>query len=93
MIVSIMAAPRIFLTLGFPVLATALGVWVYRDARRRGWELAPLVAVFVGGFLLAGSVPGLVALAVSEDAAVQGYPTAIRIVPGVVALGAYLYFR
>ncbi len=77
-----------------PVAAVVLGVWVYRDADRRGHdEWAPLVGAVVGGLFIAGSLPGLVALAVAEDAAIQGFPTALRIVPGFVALGLYLLLR
>lgn len=82
------------LTVGAVVLAGALGAWVYVDARSRyGADLAALAAVAIGGLLIAGSLPGLVALAVADDAAVQGFPTALRIVPGLVALGVYLYAR
>lgn len=82
------------LTVLFPLLAVAAGVGVYIDARRRGREeVAPLLGVAVGGLFLAGSVPGLVALAVADDAATQGFPTALRVVPGVVALAVYLRFR
>ena len=86
---------RLLLVAAFPLVAIAVGVWVYLDARRRGrGELAPWIGLVVGGLFVTGSVPGLVALAVSGDAAaVQGFPTALRIVPGLVALGAYLYFR
>jgi len=85
---------RLLLVAAFPLLAVVLGVWVYRDARARGrGELAPWLGLVVGGLFVTGSVPGLVALAVSPDAALQGFPTAIRIIPGVVALVAYLYFR
>ena len=86
---------RLLLVAAFPFVAIAVGVWVYLDAKRRGrGELAPWIGLVVGGLFVTGSVPGLVALAVSGDAAaVQGFPTALRIVPGLVALGAYLYFR
>ena len=86
---------RVLLAVLFPLLAVAIGVWVYMDARKRGrGELAPWIGLVVGGLFVTGSVPGLVALAVSGDAAVvQGFPTALRIVPGVVALAVYLYFR
>ena len=84
----------ILLTVLVPLLAAGLGVWVYFDARGRGQEdLAPLFAIIVGGLFIAGSVPGLVALLVAEDPAVQGFPTALRIVPGVFVLGVYLFFR
>lgn len=86
--------PRLLLALGFPLFAVVAGALVYRDARRRGrGELAPWIGVVVGGLLLAGSVPGLVALAVSAEAASQGFPTALRVLPGVVALVVYLRFR
>ena len=86
---------RVLLAALFPLLAVAVGVWVYLDARKRGrGELAPWIGLVVGGLFVTGSVPGLVALAVSGDAAAaQGFPTALRIVPGVVALAGYLYFR
>jgi len=86
---------RLLLVAAFPLLAALLGVWVYRDAKARGrGELAPWIGLVVGGLFVTGSVPGLVALAVSGDAAVvQGFPTALRIVPGFVALAVYLYFR
>ena len=84
----------LLLAVGLPALAAGLGYWVYRDARRRGREeLAPWLGLVVAGLFLAGSVPGLVALAVADDAAAQGFPTAIRVVPGVVALAVYLRFR
>lgn len=77
-----------------PLMAVVLGAWVYRDARRRGHdEYAPWAGLVVGGLFVTGSVPGLVALAVAPDAAVEGFPTAIRIVPGLVALAGYLHFR
>lgn len=77
-----------------PVASLLLGVWVYVDARERlDEELAPFVAVAVGGLLLAGSLPGVVAFLVAEDPAVQGFPTALRVVPGLVAVGVYLYVR
>ena len=86
---------RLLLAVGFPLLAVAVGVWVYLDARRRGrGELAPWIGLVVGGLFVTGSVPSLVAYAVSADAAAaQGFPTAVRVVPGVVALAVYLYFR
>jgi hypothetical protein len=78
----------------FPLAGVALGVWVYRDASARGHrELAPFAAVVVGGVVLTGSVPGLVALAVAEDVATQGFPTALRVVPGLAALAVYLVLR
>ena len=90
---SLPLGPRVLPTLVFPVLAIVAGVYVYVDASRRGFELAPLAGVIVGGFLLAGSVPGLVALAIAEDAVVQGFPTAVRVIPGLVALVGYLALR
>ena len=86
---------RVLLAVLLPLVAVAVGVLVYLDARRRGrGELAPWIGLVVGGLFVTGSVPGLVALAVSADAAAaQGFPTALRIVPGLVALAAYLYFR
>ena len=81
-------------TVAVPVAALLVGIWVYVDARERvDEELAPLLAVAVGGLLLAGSLPGVVALLVAEDPAVQGFPTALRIVPGLVAVGVYLFVR
>jgi hypothetical protein len=86
---------RVLAVVTIPLLAVVLGVWVYRDARARGrGELAPWLGLVVGGLFITGSVPGLVALAVAGEAsAVQGFPTAIRVIPGIVALLAYLYFR
>lgn len=81
------------LTAAAVVLALAINAWIYRDARgRHDADMAALVAVAIGGLLLAGSLPGLVALAVADDTAVQGFPTALRVVPGLVALGVYLYY-
>lgn len=77
-----------------PVLAAVIGAWVYRDAHRRGhvaW--APWIALAVGGLFLTGSVPGLVAFAVAGEPAVEGFPTALRVIPGLVALAAYVAFR
>ena len=89
-----MVSVGLALTAAVVPLAVVLGAWIYVDARRRmDPELAPFIAVAIGGLLLAGSLPGLVALAVADDAAVQGFPTALRVVPGLVALGAYLYVR
>lgn len=86
---------RVLLAVLVPLLAVGVGVWVYLDAKGRGrGELAPWIGLVIGGLFVTGSVPGLVALAVSgEAAAVQGFPTALRIVPGLVALAVYLYFR
>lgn len=87
-------ADRALIVLLGPVLAVAVGAWVYRDARHRGHDdWAPWVALAIGGLFLTGSVPGLVALAVSGDPAVQGFPTALRLVPGLVALATYGAFR
>lgn len=86
--------PTVALAVAFPALAVAVGVWAYVDASRRGREeFAPFIGVAVGGPFLVGSVPGLVALVVADGAATQGFPTALRIVPGIVVLGVYLYFR
>lgn len=86
-------APTTVVSVLLVLAAVGVGLWVYRDASRRGHELAPLVAFVVGGLLLAGSVPGLVALAVEAEPATQGFPTAIRVVPGVIALLVYLRLR
>lgn len=92
--VAIESDSRLILSLLFPLLAVTVGTWVYLDARSRGrGEFAALIGAVIGGLLLAGSVPGLVAFAVAADAATQGFPTAIRVVPGVVALLVYLKFR
>lgn len=85
---------RLLIAILLPFVAVALGIWVYWDARTRGrGELAPWLGLVVGGLFVTGSVPGLVALAFSADAATQGFPTALRIVPGAVALAAYLFYR
>lgn len=85
---------EIVTSIAVPLLAIAVGVWVYRDAKATGrQELAPLIGFAIGGLFLVGSLPGLVALAVASDPASQGFPTAVRIVPGIIALGIYLYFR
>lgn len=77
-----------------PVLAVAVGAWVYRDARQRGHgDWAPWIALAIGGLFLTGSVPGVVALAIAGEAAAQGFPTALRLVPGLVALVAYVSLR
>lgn len=82
------------LTVAFPVAAVAVGLSVYLDAIRRGREeFAPFLGFIVGGLFLVGSVPGLVALAITDEAATQGFPTALRVVPGMIALGIYIYFR
>lgn len=90
----VLPAGTTLLAVLFPLAGVALGVWVYRDARARGHrDLAPFAAVVVGGLFLTGSVPGLVALAVAEDVATQGFPTALRVVPGLAALTVYLVAR
>ena len=55
--------------------------------------IAALFGFTIAGLFLAGSVPGLVALALSQDVAVQGFPTSLRVVPGGLALVVYLHFR
>lgn len=45
------------------LLAIAPAIWVYRDAKKRGMNAA-LWAAIVGGSLLIGLVPGVVALVV-----------------------------
>ncbi len=87
------AALAIVVLLG-PAAGLAAGAWVYRDARRHGHEdWAPYVALVVGGLFVTGSVPGLVALAIADAPAAEGFPTALRIVPALVALAAYAYLR
>lgn len=78
-----------------PVLALLAGLLVYRDSvsMGRGRDVAALFGFTIAGLLLAGSVPGLVALALTQDVAMQGFPTSIRILPGSFALLVYLYFR
>ena len=77
-----------------PAAGLLAGAWVYRDARRRGHaDWAPYVALAVGGLFVTGSVPGLVALAIADEPAAQGFPTALRVVPAFVALAAYAYLR
>ncbi len=78
-----------------PMVALLAGVLVYRDSVRAGTDkdVAALFGFAIAGLLLAGSVPGLVALALTEDVAMQGFPTSIRILPGALALLVYLYFR
>lgn len=87
------AAPVVSLVL--PPLAVAAGVVVYWDAHRRGRdrEVAALFGFVVAGLFLAGSVPGLVALAVTTESAAHGFPTALRVVPGVVAVLVYASVR
>ena len=85
---------RLLLAVLFPLLAVVIGVAVYLDARNCGrGELASWIGLVVGGLFVTGSVPGLVALAISSEAATQGFPTAVRIIPGIVALAVYVYFR
>lgn len=79
----------------WPVVSIVVGVLVYVDATRRGRDrpVAAMAAVILGGLLLAGSVPALVALAVSDAETAQGFPTAIRILPGLTAIAVYLFLR
>lgn len=91
---SIALTPTLALVVIFPVLAVVTGVWVYRDAKRHGRdELAPYLGFGIGMVFLAGGVPGLVALAVTSDPAVEGFPTALRLTPGVLGFAVYLRFR
>lgn len=85
----------VFPSLILPILALLAGYLVYRDSVRIGREndVAALLGFIITGLFLAGSVPGLVALALAQDEATQGFPTSLRIVPGFVALLVYLYFR
>lgn len=85
----------VLLSVLLPVLALLAGVLVYRDSvsTGRGRDVAALFGFTIAGLLLAGSVPGLVALALTQDVAMQGFPTSIRILPGSLALLVYLYFR
>lgn len=78
-----------------PVLSLLAGLLVYRDSLRSGRDsyLAALLGFIIAGLFLAGSVPGLVALAFTQEAAVQGFPTSVRVLPGVLAVIVYLYFR
>lgn len=88
------AVARILFSIGLPIVAIVTGWWVYRDANQRGrGELAPWIGAVIAGLFLAGSVPGLVALAVAQESAIQGFPTALRVVPGLAALLVYLRFR
>lgn len=84
-----------FSPLVLPALGLLAGCLVYLDSVRAGRDraVAGLLGFAVAGLFLAGSVPGLVALALAEDAAVQGFPTAIRIVPGLAALLVYASLR
>jgi hypothetical protein len=86
---------RIVVSVVLPILALVAGFWVYWDSVRRGREtgVAALFGFIIAGLFLAGSVPGLVALALTQDVAVQGFPTSLRIIPGGIALVVYLYFR
>lgn len=85
----------VFVSLILPILAILAGYLVYRDSVRsgRGNDVAALLGFIITGLFLAGSVPGLVALALAQDEAAQGFPTALRVVPGFIALLVYLYFR
>lgn len=87
-----MATPYV---LAVPVVAVVVGVLVFRDAIGRGVDrdVAALFGFVVGGLFLAGSLPGLVALAVASETAIQGFPTSLRLVPGVVATVVYVAFR
>lgn len=89
------ATVRIVVSVVLPILALFAGFLVYWDSVRMGREtgVAALIAFIIAGLFLAGSVPGLVALALTQDVAVQGFPTSIRIIPGGTALVVYLYFR
>lgn len=89
------ATVRILVSVGLPILALFVGFLVYWDSVHMGREkgVAALLGFIIAGLFLAGSVPGLVALALTQDVAVQGFPTSLRIVPGGIALVVYLYFR
>lgn len=78
-----------------PLIALLAGYAVYRDAMSTGRDryVAALVGFIIAGLLLAGSVPGLVALALAQEQATQGFPTSLRLVPGITAVLVYLYFR
>jgi hypothetical protein len=78
-----------------PIFSIVAGLLVFLDARRQNRDrpLAAMAAFIVTGLLLAGSVPALVALAVADGQAAQGFPTALRIVPGLLAIAVYLFFR
>lgn len=95
MVVSVQSGLSGVVALSLPLVALLAGFAVYRDANSRGTDrnVAALLGFVIGGLFLAGSLPGLVALAVAEDRVVQGFPTSIRILPGVAALLVYLYFR
>lgn len=79
----------------WPILALGTGILVFLDARHRDRDraVAAMAAFIIAGLLLAGSVPSLVALAVADGHAAQGFPTALRIVPGLVAIAVYLFVR
>lgn len=79
----------------WPILAVIVGAIVFLDARNQDRErpVAAMAGFIVGGLLLAGSVPSLVALAVTDSHAAQGFPTALRILPGIVAVIVYLVVR
>jgi len=83
------------ISLLLPILALVAGYLVYRDSIQK--EEKTVSQDSSDSSLLdyssRGSVPGLVALALAQDQAAQGFPTSIRIVPGCVALLVYLYFR
>lgn len=78
-----------------PMFAIVTGAAIFLDARSRDRDrsVAAMAAFIIAGLLLAGSVPSLVALAVADGQAAQGFPTALRIVPGLVAIAVYLFFR
>lgn len=87
-------AAQVWIVVAVTVLAVGAGAWVFYDARRRGREeLAPFLGGAVGLVFLAGSIPAFVALVVAADATVQGFPTALRVVPGFAAVGAYILLR
>ncbi|MFB6187915.1 MAG: hypothetical protein ABEI06_05415 [Halobacteriaceae archaeon] len=78
----------------FPFIAVLTGIWVYRDLKNRGRDdLAPFIGIAIGGVFLAGAIPGLFALAIAQQVTTQGFPTALRIIPGATIFGAYLFFR
>jgi len=88
------ARARLLFAVGLPIIAIGVGWWVYQDARKRGHdELALWIGFVIAGLFLAGSVPGLVALAIADGSAIQGFPTALRVVPGIAAFVVYLRFR
>lgn len=55
--------PELLILLLILVIPLAVAYWVYNDARRRGVSYAPAWALGVLALLLAGFVPGLLALA------------------------------